>query len=191
MSGSSYRPHTDTWILVRPKVKFYGAYPNGSLHRMRELLGVSIYDPLLHVCSGRVKDYPIRGFGPNDKTVDLDDTLKPDFVMDVCEELPVFDNWGWPAILGDPPYTKEDAEKYAPGADYLPNPNKLMRSMLEHTAPGGRAGLLHYKVPKMPKKPGSSDLVVDPIRFVALITVFMGFGNTPRAYTIFEKQAPV
>jgi hypothetical protein len=31
----SYRPITDVWILARPKVKYYGAYPNGFLERAR------------------------------------------------------------------------------------------------------------------------------------------------------------
>lgn len=30
---SSYRPICDLWILARPKVKYYGAYPNGFLER--------------------------------------------------------------------------------------------------------------------------------------------------------------
>ena len=68
----SYRPICDTWILARSKVKYYGAYPAGFLERARSQLGVHINDPVLHVCSGKVKDYPYAGgFGPNDKTVDI------------------------------------------------------------------------------------------------------------------------
>ena len=33
-----YRPITDLWFLARPKVKYYGAYPNGFLERARALL---------------------------------------------------------------------------------------------------------------------------------------------------------
>lgn len=36
----SYRPITDFWILARPKVKYYGAYPSGFLERARALVGV-------------------------------------------------------------------------------------------------------------------------------------------------------
>jgi len=82
-----YRPITDTWMTCRPKVKYYGAYPAGSLERMRYLLGVTINDPILHICGGRVKEYqsgPMKGkgLGPNDRTLDLDGTLEPDFHMD-------------------------------------------------------------------------------------------------------------
>lgn len=81
------RPLTDVWLLGRPKLvrgkrTFYGAYPAGFLERARLLLGVQELDPVLHVCAGVVRDYPFRGFGPNDRTVDLDQELDPDFCMD-------------------------------------------------------------------------------------------------------------
>ena len=58
----TYRPITDTWILTRAKLKrghtFYGAYPGGFPERARALLGVTINDPVLHVCGGKIKYYP-------------------------------------------------------------------------------------------------------------------------------------
>lgn len=82
----SYRPICDVWILARPKLKdsqrYYGAYPAGFLHRARQLMGVRPEDPLLHVCGGMVKESLYHGFGPNDKTLDLNRDLKPDYVMD-------------------------------------------------------------------------------------------------------------
>jgi hypothetical protein len=191
--------------LARSKLpknkKLYGAYPNGFLHRARELLGISIYDPLLHVCGGHVKHYPCRGFGPNDKTVDLNPGMEPDYLMDVREGLPVFDNWGWPAMLADPPYSEKDQEEYAKLCEEVrgayPESGPLLRRMLEGVAPGGRVGLLHYEVPSPPSKLwvpnglNSDELVETKVRFVALITVFMGYGNRPRAYSVFEKEAPL
>jgi len=87
----SYRPLTDVWMLCRSKLpagnKYYGAYPSGFLERARYLLGVTINDPVLHICSGEVMNYqsgPMRGkgVGPNDKTLDLDPELSPDFLLD-------------------------------------------------------------------------------------------------------------
>ncbi len=53
----SYRPITDVWILARAKLtgghKLYGAFPGGFGERARDLLGVHIDDPVLHVCGGR------------------------------------------------------------------------------------------------------------------------------------------
>lgn len=170
-----YRPITDTWILARPKVRYYGAYPAGFLERARALLGVTIDDPVLHVCSGMVRAYPYRnGFGINDKTLDLDSELRPDFVRDAREPLP----GGFKAILADPPYTPEDADNYRPSSHQLPSPNELLRNMLNALGHGRRCGILHYVVPRPPK---------DMARFVACVGVMVGFGNRMRAYSVFER----
>lgn len=91
----SYRPITDVWILARPKVKFYGAYPAGFLSRARALLGVRPYDAVLHVCAGAVRQYPgphngvaYKGLGPNDMTLDASPDYLPDFLRDANLELP-------------------------------------------------------------------------------------------------------
>jgi hypothetical protein len=62
----SYRPICDSWILARSKMKYFGAYPSGFLERARALLGVTCGDSVLQVCSGRVRDYPYRGFEEHD-----------------------------------------------------------------------------------------------------------------------------
>ena len=170
----NYRPITDVWILARSKVKFYGAYPSGFLARARALLGVGPNDAVLHVCSGRVRDYPFAGVGPNDKTLDLDPILKPDYLQDACQPLPK----GFAAILADPPYTLEDAKHYALSPLWLPSPNALLRNMLESVELGSRVGMLHYVIPRPPK---------DMARFVAVVGVIVGFGNRGRFYSVFEK----
>lgn len=188
----SYRPVTDVWILARPKVAYYGAYLNGFLHRARELLGVHIDDAILHVCGGKSKEYPLRGFGPNDKTVDLDPNLKPDYLMDVCKDLPTYPG-GWPAMLADPPYTEADAEHYAPGKDVFPNANKLLRLMLERVRVGGRVGMIHYLWPRPPKKIKKivgGEEVDCTVRLVAAVGVLAGYANRIRCYSVFEVEKP-
>jgi len=199
----SYRPTCDTWILARPKVKYYGAYPNGFLHRARELLGVGIQDEILHVCSGKIREYPLRGFGPKDKTVDLDPDLKPDFVMDVKKDLPK-KSGGWKGILLDPPYSTEDAEHYKVGAKAYPQPNKLLKLALERVEVGRRVGFLHYMLPRPPalQKPGTKNRIkavrtmyhgqerICQVRFVACISVIVGFGNRVRCFSVFEVEMP-
>lgn len=112
----SYRPITDVWILARPKVKYYGAYPNGFLERARALLGVTPLDPVLHVCGGMARQYPAkpRGFGPLDKTLDLDAKLSPDYIQAATDPLPWMrrQDEPWPALIADPPYTEDDAAHY-------------------------------------------------------------------------------
>ena len=176
----SYRPICDTWILVRSKVQYYGAYPAGFLHRARQLLGVHTNDPVLHVCSGKVSEYPYAGFGPNDKTADINAALDPDFVVDVATSvLPDYagdDAGTWYAVLADPPYTEDDACKY--GDFPLPSARRCLEQSLDVIGEGSRVGILHYVAPRPPAG----------VTFVALVTVFVGFENRGRLYSVYEKQ---
>jgi hypothetical protein len=178
---SNYRPITDVWILARPKVAYYGAYPNGLLERARVLLGVTIGEPLLHVCGGMARRYPgtRRGFGPYDQTLDLDPVLQPDYLQDAREPLPWFrGDRPWPALLADRPYTAEDSSHYSPGPDKLPGANELLRSMLAVVRPGGRVGMIDYFLPRPPSK---------GVDFVACVGVVVGFGNRMRVFSVFER----
>ena len=175
----SYRPITDTWLLARCKykggVKRYGGYLGGFPERARALLGVSINDPVLHVCGGLARQYPYAGgFGPADATLDLDPNVAPDFQQDALAPLPA----GFLAFLADPPYSEQDAEQYYPGAARYPSPAKLMRHMIGALPIGGRAGMIHYVVPACP--PGA--------KFIACVGVVCGFNNRIRVYTVFERM---
>lgn len=172
----TYRPITDLWLLTRCKykggVKRYGGYLGGFPERARALLGATIDEPVLHVCGGLARLYPYRGgFGPHDQTLDSDPGVLPDYLRGVIEPLPT----GFKAMLADPPYSEEDALHYG-GSEY-PNPHRLMASMLHALMPGGRAGMIHYVIPRCPKG----------ARFVACVGVGCGFGNRLRCYTVFER----
>lgn len=184
---SSYHPIHDIWILARAKLKngekYYGAYLGGFPERARALLGVTINDSVLHVCSGKAKSYPYkRAFGPNDKTLDLDDTLEPDFIHDAREPLPTppfitAPDELWPAILADPPYTEQDAESYKPGRAAFPKPNLLLKNCIDAVRIGGRVGMIGYIWPSPPKNAIS----------VAAIGVLCGFNNRIRIYAVYER----
>lgn len=194
----SYRPITDIWFLARAKLKegkkFYGAYLGGFPERARALLGCSINDPVLHVCGGMSKYYPYkRGFGPNDKTMDLDPETKPDFLHDVRIPFPPGDYkievqngllystseplWKPKACLCDPPYSPEDAKHYKTGEENYPSPNLILKNCFDVLPVGGRVGIIHYIVPKAPKNS----------IFVACVGVACGFNNRIRVYSVFEK----
>jgi hypothetical protein len=184
----SYRPITDMWILARAKLtggkKYYGAYLGGFPERARALLGCKITEPVLHVCGGMAKFYPYsRGFGPNDKTLDLDPKCEPDFVQDAREPwpfAPVVANGqtqAWGGALIDPPYSEEDAARYEVGREVYPKPNLLLKRAFEVLPKGGRVGIIHYMVPSPP----------DPSVFVAVVGVMCGFNNRVRVYSVFEK----
>lgn len=196
----NYRPITDTWILARSKTKYYGAYPAGFLHRARHLLGVGPAEAVLHVCAGKVREYPYRGLSNADFTLDLDPATEPDLIWDVRRGLPCAHaaeepdeilgklephlvpedhSCMWPAILIDRPYTESDAAKYVPGADKLPELNKLLKDALRMVAIGHRVGVLDYLWPH----PGKLGLEV------AVVGVGTGRNARARWFTVFERVA--
>lgn len=197
----NYRPITDVWILARPKVKYHGAYPAGFLHRARALIGVGPSDAVLHVCAGKVREYPYRGLGKNDRTLDLDPATAPDFLRDAREPLPLYHGAGctcnpvcqtvglppcpdgdgvpWDAVLIDRPYDEANAAKYVPGADALPDINPLLKNALRVVPVGHRVGVLDFTWPH----PGSAG------REVAVVGVGCGRNQQARWFTVFERLA--
>lgn len=177
------------WILARAKLKggekYYGAYLGGFPERARALLGCTISDPVLHVCGGKASLYPYkRGFGPHDQTLDLDQSLLPDFLQDARSPFPQYPKslshgayWG--GILIDPPYSEVDAAHYAPGSDKYPKPNQLIKNAFDALPVGRRVGIIHYILPSPPKNSV----------FVACVGVICGFNNRIRIYSVFEKTA--
>lgn len=171
---TDFRPICDTWILARPKVKYYGAYPSGFLERARNLLGVQINDAVLHVCSGAVQSYPFRGFGPNDITMDLDPLQFPDIIHD-AQKAPYPGTWR--ACLCDPPYSPEEAAHY--NHTQYPVPARILKAAGLAVPIGGRVGFLHRKIPRPPKW----------MRPVAYVGVIVGYENDIRCYSVFERTA--
>ena len=173
---SAYRPICDIWILARPKVPYYGAYPNGFLERARALLGVSREDSVLHVCGGHATQYPAwQKLCPHEKTLDLDGLTLPDFQCDA--RLPLPDS-PWAAILCDPPYTTTDALQYRVDAEKMPAANALLKNALAAVRVGGRVGMLHYLLPQPPR---------EGVKFIACVGVIVGFNNRIRVFSVFEK----
>lgn len=178
----SYRPITDLWILARPKVKYYGAYPNGFLERALPLIGANERMDVLHLCAGRARDYPNKRLVARAITVDVDPKTQPNFCLDLSDSTEAF-HWlhqhgPWPAILVDPPYTEQDHAKYATGGAALPSANALLRLALDLVAPGCRVGVLHYVWPQPPKT----------ARSIACVGVVAGFNNRMRCFSVFEKR---
>lgn len=178
----SYRPICDRWILARAKLlggrKYYGSYPGGFPERARVLLGAWPSEPVLHVCGGMARYYPYKnGFGENDKTLDLDPTTEPDFLLDArYGPYPT----GFRAILADPPYSEADADKYPLGAKNLPSANRIVGLGLESLPPGGRLGILHYATPGMRKD----------AKFICSVSIMVGGNNRERVFSVFEKLSP-
>jgi len=146
-------------------VKRYAGYLAGFLIRARDLLGVHIYDPVLHVCGGLAREYPFAGFGPNDMTMDLDPETNPDFLQDAREAWAPYkvnaktchpENYGqtrgFKAYLIYPPYSEEDAKHYLDGKgdSVYPSPNLLLKRAFEVMEVGQKVGIIHYALPRAP-----------------------------------------
>jgi hypothetical protein len=173
---------------VRPQLpeafKRYGAYPNGSLEKFRIFMGVHITDPVLHVCAGHVRHYKYanRAVGPNDKTLDLDPSVKPDFLQDARDPWP----HGFKAVIADPDYSEADASKRPMGSSTLPTPRQLMARAYEALEPGRRFGILHVKTLTVP----TDKVTKKPLwLFLAKMNVGMGGENRERVYSVFERTA--
>lgn len=195
----NYRPITDMWILGRPKTGYYGSFPAGFLARARQLLGVGRVGAVLHVCSGAILDYRCgptckgrksgkrhyHGFGPNDKTLDLNPEVKPDYLQDARDPYPKSPWIGgqpWDAVLIDRPYTEDDADEYikhglVEGRTVLPSPQLLIKNAIDVLPIGGKVGILDYKWPSPPKN----------AKEVALVGVAVGRKSNARWFTVFER----
>jgi len=81
-------------------------------------------------------------------TLDLDPADAPDFLQDARAPHPT----GFRAILADPPYSRTDAEQYAPGRDAYREPEVILRRALDALRPGRRVSVLHVRAPRPPTK---------------------------------------
>lgn len=192
----SFRPIADDWMLARSKVKYFGAYPAGFLQRARDMLAVTSNDQVLHVCSGRVWDYRCgpsckgysdthrHGLGPLDVTMDLDEELKPTIVGDAGKlahyQRAFSEHPQIQAVLADPPYTRDFATHYRPGADRFITADQIVKCAIEVLPVGGRVGILSLHWPRYPKSRA---------RQIYVGAVYVGNGNLGRTFAVFEKTA--
>lgn len=152
-----------------------GSYPNGSLEKFRVFMGVHITDPVLHVCSGLVRQYKYieRAVGPNDKTLDVDEALNPDFLQDARKPWPT----GFAAVIADPDYSVA----YSTGFKRPdpPTPKELINQAYAALEPGRRFGLFHTKIPS-----------ITDTRWISVVScdVKMGGNNVVRTFTVLERR---
>lgn len=143
-----------------------GGYPVGFVQTAARILGCADVGQILHLCSGSV-GAPL--------TVDAREQLRPSIVADV-RWLPIRPG-SQRYILADPPYSQDHAEALWSLGKQYPTPTVLLREAAQALAPGGRVGLLHFVVPRMP---------VDLVR-LGVWGVTIGPGYRIRAFTVAEK----
>jgi len=130
------RPHllySNEWIVgsfcigndYRNRREYYGAYPGDLLQRYDAMFGLpDKHINVLHIFSGAIPEGPYT-------RVDL---LQPAEYNIDCEELHKHIKYNsFDIIFADPPYTKDDADKY--GTD-MPNRLAVMRSASKIARPG-------------------------------------------------------
>lgn len=151
-----------------------GGYPKGFLpwsYRTLEALGGGHVDPhqVLHLCGGSVR---------SGVTVDIRPEMKPTILAD-CRAVPLPDqSQRW--VLADPPYSVEYATNlYGTGDDY-PKPAQIMAEAAKLLMPGGMFALLHFQVPKPPRR--------CPLDLIRVFGITQGGGYAIRAWSVWRKH---
>jgi SAM-dependent methyltransferase len=149
-------------------VKLHGQYPPTFLKRALSLFPDA--KDVLHVPSGTIEGHGV--------TVDrvVDEVRRPMIVADAAA-LPFRDE-SFDLVLSDPPYSREDSEKY--GCPPWPQ-KKAMAEARRVLRLGGHLGVLHVYYPSYRRKDW---------KLVGLIAVVTGFQRATRMFSIFEKLEP-
>lgn len=124
--------YTDRWVYgiwsiganFRSKSKFYGQYPPTLLKRYSAMFtGI---DKVLHLFSGAIEQ--------SEEYTTFDLVQKADVQGDAQKLSQYFPDQKFNLIYADPPYTKQDAEKYC---TTLPNRKKVIHECYKVLNPGG------------------------------------------------------
>jgi len=162
--GNSYGNATD----------YYGAYPNGYLKKIRSLFPEANQDETLHLFSGSLglqSDIPFDGI-----KFDCSQAVKADVVGDATELSEHFEKDTFKVILADPPYQKEDAEKYGVK---LVNKKKVIHECYKILQPGGFLIWMDERLPMYRKS---------EFKRVGEILITRSTNHRVRAVFIFERQ---
>jgi len=164
-----------TWMLGQNYrgSGYYGAYPPGYLARVRALFPDIPQPAWLHLFSGSLQpdvpgtrvDIRAPGLGVIAPTIRAN-----------ARRLPFVDGQ-WTLTCADPPYTKDDAKRYATPAVNKP---AVMRELARCTAPGGFLLWLDTSLPQYRK---------DQWEHFGLITVQRSTNHRYRGVALFRRVA--
>jgi SAM-dependent methyltransferase len=126
----------------REPTPVFGQYPAALIPKLLPWLACKRHE-ILHLCSGALP--PGEGI-----RVDMRADAAPDVVAD-ARDLPRdrFPDGSAAAVMLDPPYTPEYAERLYGVTDY-PLPAHLLREAVRVVRPGGMIAFVHYLVPMPP-----------------------------------------
>jgi SAM-dependent methyltransferase len=144
-----------------------GGYPFGFLEWAFNIMEVTDYSRVLHVCSGSVTT-GIR--------IDIRRSRRPSVIADALA-LP-FRNESFDWVLCDPPYSQDYAATLYGTGERYPAPGTVIRECGRVLRPGGLCGILHFVVP----------LARKPMELVNVWGVTTGVGYAIRAWSLFRKE---
>lgn len=157
------------------KVKFYGAYPNGYLKKIRSLFPEFEDHETLHLFSGSLglqEDIEFEGV-----KFDCNTALGPDVVGNAEQLSDYFESEQFSIILADPPYQKSDAENFY-GVP-LVNKKKVLHEAYKILRPGGFLVFMDERLPMYRKS---------EFKRVGEILITRSTNHRVRAVFIFERQ---
>lgn len=160
-----------TWVMgnnYRVKSTYYGGYPHGYLERVRQLFPDK--KNTLHLFSGKVGKDVFPG-----ATVDLDASVKPDYVDDAqsLEQVPLAE---FDLVLADPPYSVEDCDHYEPS---MVKRNKVFKALGKGLKSGTHVVWLDQVLPMYRK---------DEFEVIGYIGMVKSTNHRFRVITIFERK---
>lgn len=160
------------WACGRPMKAYRGAYPEGYLGRLEEIIPMK-NKQVVHLFAGkssRVND--------SDITIDINQDIEPDLLEDCTGEISIEDNFA-DVVLVDPPYDTDKMIYGKPlyGTDYV-KPYSFCKEAVRITKPGGYICILHQLVYKTLKHTDR----------YALIPITTGPNMRIRVLNIFRKK---
>ena len=147
-------------------VGYHGEYPPSYIRRVKALFPNC--SPILHVFGGTVPS------SETEHTVDLNPDLKPTFLCQAEELDQHVGDTKYPLVMADPPYTKDDANKYGYP---MPNTRKALRAIRNVIADDGILVWLDLRVPIFRKLDWN---------LLGMILLFTGTNRVVRAISIFQ-----
>ena len=167
---SEGRVYGSFWIgnYYKRTAGYHGEYPPSYLKRMYALFPDRF--PVLHIFGGTVPK------SETEFTVDINPELNPSVCCSAEQVGNVFKDKTFPIIYADPPYTKQDANKYG---YKMPNNRLVLRSLRKIVKDDGILVWLDTKVPIFRKIDWS---------LIGMISLFTGTNRVIRAISIFQAS---
>jgi hypothetical protein len=177
------------WACGRPMARYKGAYPNGLLRRIDQLLAIKEDHRVLHVFSGSIHGRE------HEDTLDISTDENPSIIADARETFPILTDT-YDFTIADPPYDwdgKEGRKQVTVnyGQDMWKTepvkPYSFVKETIRVTKPKGYFLVLHHLVYITPKH-GAGELEgTHSCRRACTISVTCGPNTRVRVLNIFQK----